>query len=133
MLTASGDNTARIWDAESGEELVTLSGHTGDGELGGLQPGRSALCSPPVRTTRRASGMPRAARNVVTLSGHTDDVNSAVYSPDGRSVLTASDDNTARIWDAESGQELVTLSGHTERVNSAVYSPDGSSCADRQC
>ena len=58
---------------------------------------------------------------------------SAVYSPDGSSVLTASGDGTARIWDAESGEELVTLSGHTDCVTSAVYSPDGARCADRQC
>ena len=44
MLTASEDSTARIWDAESGQELVTLSGHTDDVILGGLQPGR-ALCA----------------------------------------------------------------------------------------
>ena len=47
-------------------------------------------------------------------------------------VLTASADDTARIWDAESGQELVTLSGHTGSVYSAVYSPDGALCAHRQ-
>ena len=47
-------------------------------------------------------------------------------------MLTASEDNTARIWDAESGEELVTLSGHTGRVYSAVYSPDGRLCAHRQ-
>ena len=40
-------------------------------------------------------------------------------------IVTASDDQTARIWDAATGQELRTLSGHTDWVNSAAYSPDG--------
>ena len=59
--------------------------------------------------------------------GHTDYVNSAVYSPDGRSIVTASLDNTARIWDAVTGKLLHSLEGHTDDVNSAVYSPDGRS------
>ena len=59
--------------------------------------------------------------------GHTDYVNSAVYSPDGRSIVTASDDNTARIWDAVTGKLLHSLEGHTSWVRSAVYSPDGRS------
>ena len=35
-----------------------------------------------------------------TLSGHTDAVLSAAYSPDGTQIVTASADQTARIWDA---------------------------------
>ncbi|MBX0331371.1 hypothetical protein K2Z83_27340 [Oscillochloris sp. ZM17-4] len=58
------------------------------------------------------------------LSGHTDTVTSAVFSPDGRRILTASYDNTARLWGA-AGQPLATLSGHTGTVTSAVFSPDG--------
>ncbi|WP_129626825.1 eIF2A-related protein [Candidatus Oscillochloris fontis] len=58
------------------------------------------------------------------LLGHTNWVNSAVFSPDGSRILTTSWDNTARLWD-HSGQLLVTFSGHTEGVNYAVFSPDG--------
>jgi WD40 repeat protein len=47
-----------------------------------------------------------------------------VFSPDGQRILTASSDQTARVWDL-SGKELATLRGHTAGVRSAVFSPDG--------
>ena len=50
------------------------------------------------------------------LSGHTDSVLSAAYSPDGKTIVTASDDQTARIWDAATGQEVRPLTGHTDAV-----------------
>ena len=65
-------------------------------------------------------------RVLTTLEGHSDSVNSASYSPDGRQVVTASSDGMAIIWDAESGARLTTLQGHSDSVNSASYSPDGS-------
>ncbi len=54
-----------------------------------------------------------------------DSVHSAAYSPDGTRIVTASDDKTARIWDARTGAQLAVLSGHGDRVDSAAYSPDG--------
>ena len=48
-----------------------------------------------------------------------------MYSPDGQFVMTASFDSTARIWDAETGQELVALVGHEGRVCSTMCSADG--------
>ena len=53
-------------------------------------------------------------------------MNSAVFSPDGSRIVSASFDNTARVWDAKTGVVVATLSGHTDRVVSAAFSPDGS-------
>ncbi|RMH21058.1 MAG: hypothetical protein D6698_03215, partial [Gammaproteobacteria bacterium] len=64
-----------------------------------------------------------------TLSGHIYPVRSVAWSPDGSKVATASDDYTAKIWDAATGTELATLSGHTDAVFSVAWSPDGSKVA----
>jgi eukaryotic-like serine/threonine-protein kinase len=62
---------------------------------------------------------------LAVLSGHTDIVYFAAYSPDGTRIVTASRDHTARIWDAQTGAQLTVLSGHTDIVYCVAYSPDG--------
>ncbi|MGD9982507.1 MAG: WD40 repeat domain-containing protein, partial [Hyphomonadaceae bacterium] len=47
-------------------------------------------------------------------------------SPDGSRIVTASQDWTARVWDAASGGEISVLRGHENDVRSAAFSPDGS-------
>ncbi|MFA5099250.1 MAG: WD40 repeat domain-containing protein, partial [Candidatus Omnitrophota bacterium] len=69
----------------------------------------------------------RSIKDIVlskTLHGHTDWVNTAQFSPDGKKIVTASDDGTAKVWDALSGKELLTLRGHAGWVLSAEFSPD---------
>ena len=57
---------------------------------------------------------------LLTLMGHDDYVNSAVFSADGQQLLTASDDPTAKVWSAASGECLLTLMGHEDYVKLAV-------------
>jgi WD40 repeat protein len=63
--------------------------------------------------------------DVITLSGHTDYVNSVSFSPNGSRIVTGSYDNTAKVWDAQTGAPLLNLKGHTDGVTSVAFSPDG--------
>ncbi|NNE67920.1 MAG: WD40 repeat domain-containing protein, partial [Pyrinomonadaceae bacterium] len=69
----------------------------------------------------------RAMRSVETLEStlkHEDDVFSATFSPDGTKLLTAGDDDSARVWDLKTGNVDLELK-HEDDVNAAEYSPDG--------
>jgi len=59
------------------------------------------------------------------LEGHDAAVVTASFSPDGGRIVTGSDDNTARVWDAASGSSLHVLEGHANSVITASFSPDG--------
>jgi WD40 repeat protein len=58
------------------------------------------------------------------LEGHTDKVISVSFSPDGRTLATASDDNTVRLWSVE-GRELQRMSGQNQLFRSVKFSSDG--------
>ena len=61
-----------------------------------------------------------------TFQGHQSSVISIAFSPDGKSILTGSDDTTAKLWDI-SGNLLRTFQGHQSSVISVAFSPDGKS------
>ena len=64
-------------------------------------------------------------RVIVKFTGHTAEINSVAFSHNGSHIITASDDGTARIWDAVTGQEKQIFSGYNSKVTAAAFSPDG--------
>jgi WD40 repeat protein len=76
---------------------------------------------------RRVGGVPaHHETRAVALSGHKGTVSPAALSRDGSRIVTGSDDNTARTWDATSAREIAILRGHDGTVWSAALGPDGS-------
>jgi hypothetical protein len=60
-----------------------------------------------------------------SLEGHTDWVRAVAVSPDGRFIVSGSDDRTVKVWELESGRLLRSLEGHTDGVRAVAVSPDG--------
>jgi WD40 repeat protein len=57
--------------------------------------------------------------------GHTNQVTSAAFSPDGRYIISGSNDYTLKLWDVSNGREIRTFQGHNTFVNAVAFSPDG--------
>jgi len=64
-------------------------------------------------------------RSVRTLTGHSGDVLSVCFSPDGTMVCSGSSDKTLKLWSLSSSSLLETFTGHSDSVCSVCFSPDG--------
>jgi WD40 repeat protein len=123
VLTASSDHTARLWDAQTGQELRQFSGHTA-----GL---KNAVFSPDGHYALTGSGDNTArlwevetGREVRQFSGHSGGVWGIAFTPDGQHIIT-SDEALARLWDVQSGAVVRQFSGHTGTIFWLDLSPDG--------
>jgi WD40 repeat protein len=149
IVTASWDNSARIWDARTGNDILKLERkHTKAVNRAVFHPTADRVLTASADGTAivwEIDWENKTAKDIVTLTGHAGGVNDAVFSRDGTRILTASMDKTARIWNAESGVELAQLddtaapnpeapvdpakpaepTGHRWAVLRAAFSDDG--------
>ncbi|KAK2938621.1 G-protein beta WD-40 repeat [Fusarium oxysporum f. sp. vasinfectum] len=82
---------------------------------------------------RWISMLPKVEENwnacLLTLEGHSENVNSVVFSHDSKKVASASADKTIRIWNAKTGECAQVLEDHSDNVNSVVFSHDSTKLA----
>ena len=133
----SGDESGVIylWDLDTGEALRRLEGHTDLVRSLAFTPdGRHAVSASQDETLiywdlERGEIIHR-------LSGHGDGVNTVAISPDGRFAASGSGmlwewdpwinvDNSVRIWDLQSGQEIRRFTLSRTSIQDVKYTPDG--------
>jgi WD40 repeat protein len=147
VASIADNGMLRIWDAQSGEELLAIDADFGGDALesGGFAGGLTF--SPDGTRLARgfADGSARiwdaaTGEELLTVTGHGLEpsanfgvygVGSVDFSPDGARLATAGIDADAlvKIWDSASGEQLATLAGHKLSVNDVRFSPDGSMIA----
>jgi WD40 repeat protein/serine/threonine protein kinase len=133
-LSGSKDKTLRLWDVMMEREVRRFNGYevnsvafspdglyalSGDGYVV-IDTAGDICTDTTARLWRVATG-----REVRRFKGHTSIVCSVAFLPDGRYVLSGSDDDTLRLWEVATGREVRRFKGHTRRVDSVAFSPDG--------
>jgi hypothetical protein len=99
LATAGNDNTIWIWDATTGEKLLSLQGHTAAVFGVTFSPDGRRLTSASSDATVRVWDTV-AGHELLTLRGHTIAVSGVAFSADGRRIASASPDMTVRVWEA---------------------------------
>ena len=115
-----------IWihDAQTGQEIDLLTGHTASVRSVAFSPdGRTLASGSKDNTIRIVDMQTRTLRKV--LIGHTGAVSNVAFSADGKVLASGSSDSTICLWNMETGTRLKTLTGHTETVLSVSFSADG--------
>ena len=152
LVSAGADGTVKLWDVTTGEQLLSFAAPSGpvntmalsdDGVHLATASGDTLICLwdlPAVlqgdaqatpRVTMRGHYVPAAPQDDaktllrVMIRGHYDPVGGLAFSPDGRRLVSTSWDNTIRLWDVPSGQEVTRLRGTTDRNAGVLFSPDG--------
>jgi WD40 repeat protein len=123
IVTAS-DNTAKLWEAESGKLLHDLTGHTDNVASAEFSPDGKYIVTASWDGTAKVweaeSG--ELKHNIVI---HKNRVNSAKFSPDGKYILTIESNETAFLWEVDTGKLVYDLTEKAGFIDKALFSPDG--------
>lgn len=127
VVTASSDNTARVWDGITGKLIARLDGHSGPIISAAFSPDSKWIVTASTDKTARIWDA-ATGKTLQILSGHAAAVLSAEFSSDGKWVLTRGGDFTARVWDASSGKQVIVLGteqvAENTQVNATAFNPD---------
>ncbi|HET7505909.1 MAG TPA: hypothetical protein VFK02_33045 [Kofleriaceae bacterium] len=141
IISASSDRTARIWAISTGKPLTPPLAHLGDVHTAAFSPDGARVLTASTDGTAQiwdaVTGRPLTPPLVHKPANdlhrdvfdHNGDIRIAAFDRAGRRVVTASDDGTARLWDAATGKPVLPPLDASAGIRAAAFSPDGTRVA----
>mmetsp|Transcript_8417 Transcript_8417/g.9609 ORF Transcript_8417/g.9609 Transcript_8417/m.9609 type:complete len:348 (-) Transcript_8417:323-1366(-) len=128
MISSSGDNTNTLWDVTTGKPKQRFAGHTKDVMRLSVNPADENVfvtCS--VDKTCKLWDCRSGPRSQFTFTGHSSDVNTIEYFPDGNAFASGSDDQTVILFDIRACQKINSFvsESNPSAVNSLAVSNSG--------
>ena len=124
VVSASTDETLKVWDLDTGGVLATLQGHASAVTACAVTSDGHRVVSASEDETLKLWDLD-TGRVLATFQGHASAVTACAVTPDGRRVVSGSSDQTLKLWDLDTGRALATLQGHASAVTACAVTPDG--------
>lgn len=127
LVSGSSDQSIRIWDAETGQQIgLILTGEAGAVTSIAISPDGKTLASGNSDRTVRLWDMQTRQQIGEPLTGHSDFIRSLVFSPDGKTLASGGNDQIIRLWDVDKLEQIgEPLIGHENLIWCMAISPDG--------
>jgi Tol biopolymer transport system component len=124
IVSACEDLTIKIWDAHSGEEIKSLTGHMFNVASVAFSPDGNQIATSSSDHTIRIWDA-QSGEEISRLKGHVAGVTGLVYSPDGKRIASTGFDRRLKLWDVPNGREISTIYEDQYGVHGVAFSPDG--------
>ncbi|MEQ8960194.1 MAG: WD40 repeat domain-containing protein, partial [Coleofasciculus sp. C2-GNP5-27] len=118
------DETLKIWDLQSGEELKTLTEHSDSVHAVAISSSGRRAVSASADNTLKVWDL-HSGQELKTLRGHINWVWSVAITPDRKRAVSASWDTSLIVWNLQSGIPRKMLLAHTDSVESVAITPNG--------
>ncbi|QDT26372.1 WD domain, G-beta repeat [Gimesia panareensis] len=122
---SNGDNSIRIWETKTDQEVMCLLGHKSTVNDVAISPVEELIASASGDKTIRIWNLFDGCQKNC-FEGHNQAVTAVTFSPDGKRIISCSEDRTVRVWDIKTGKPIKILKGHSSKVLYIAYRGSGS-------